>query len=348
MSKLFLSKLNKNRISSGGNMPFRQEQRQRWQELTGLLDQVDRGGVENLGAVQVKRLCRLYRHVAMDLSRARTDNDDPDFVGYLNILAARAHGCVYRTRSVDVRPLFRFLAAGFPRLVRCHSLPILVATSAFLLTALASFLAVVRQPDLAYALFDDQVVEHENLRLERHQGEYRGNFTFEVSDSPLVAVAIIGNNIRVAVLAFGLGCLLCLPCILLLAMNGRMLGTLSGLVWNQGFFLDFYSLILTHGVMELSAICISGGAGLIFGWSLIAPGRQMRRNALRQAAGGAFGLLAGCILMLVVAGVVEAYVTPHFSKPVRWTVAGGSALFLVLYLGFAGRDYNRPRKVNSR
>ncbi len=327
-------------------MSVQQEQRRRWEELTGLLDRVDRGGVEALAVPELKRLCQLYRHVAMDLSRARTDAADPDLVRYLNSLAARAHGCVYRTRGVDVRPLFRFVASGFPRLVRAHARPLLVASAAFLLTALASFLAVVRQPELAYSLFNEQLVEYENLRLERHQGEYRGNFTFDVSESPLVAVAIIGNNIRVAILAFSFGSLLCLPGVLLLVYNGRMLGTLSGLVWNQGFFVDFYALILTHGVLELTAICIAGGAGMMLGWSLIAPGRRTRRAALRQAAGAAFGLLAGCVLMLIVAGVVEAYVTPHFSKAVRWSVAGGSALFLVFYLGFAGRSWGQIRNSN--
>src|SRR5581483_9899356 len=92
---------------------------------------------------------------------------------------------------------------------------------------------------------------------------------------------------------------------------------------------DFYSLILTHGVLELTAICISGGAGLMLGWALIAPGVLTRRDALRQAAGSA--------LMLVVAGLIESYVTPHFPGSVRWSVSAASALFLVGYFGWAGR-----------
>lgn len=322
-------------------MAVRHEQRRRWEELTGLLDRVDRKGVESLAVEELKRVCQLYRHATMDLSRAKTDGDDPELLHYLNFLAARAHGCVYRTRRVDVRPVFEFVSRGFPTLVRAHARPVLAASAAFLLTSLASFLAVVRQPDLAYSLFDERVVEYENVRLEKHQGEYRGNFTFDLSQSPLVAVAIIGNNIKVSVFAFCLGALLCLPGILLLAMNGRMLGTLSGLVWNQGYFLDFYSLILTHGVLELTAICIAGGAGLMLGWSLIAPGQRTRRDALRHAARGAFGLLAGSILMLIVAGLLEAYVTPHFHKTIRWAVAGASALALAGYFGFAARGTPR-------
>jgi uncharacterized membrane protein SpoIIM required for sporulation len=318
-----------------------QERHERWKELTSLIDRSHRQGLGAVSVEEVKRICRLYRHVTIDLSRARSNGDDPELVQYLNTLAARAHGCVYRSERVDIRPLFAFITHGFPALVRRQARPVLASAAVFLLTTLVSFLAVIRQPDLAYSLFDEQVVEFENLRLERQQGEYRGNFTFDVSTSPLAAVAIIGNNIKVAVLAFACGALLCLPGVLLMAYNGRMLGTLTGLVWNHGFFLDFYSLILTHGVLELTAICIAGGAGLMLGWALIAPGALPRRDALRQAAGEAFGLLAGSALLLVVAGVIEAYVTPHFPQPVRWSVAAASALFLVAYLGLAGRRGTR-------
>src|SRR5207253_5619366 len=127
----------------------------------------------------------------------------------------------------------------------------------FLLSTLASFLAVLRDPELAYSLFDERVVEYENLRLEKQEGEYKGNFTFTVTESPFVAVAIIGNNVKVAAIAFGLGALCCLPGVLLLVYQGRMLGTLAGLVWVHGFFVDFCSLILTHGVLELTAFCIA-------------------------------------------------------------------------------------------
>src|ERR671935_110567 len=84
-----------------------------------------------------------------------------------------------------------------------------LAAAVFVLTGLASALAVVRDPDLAYSLFDERVVEFERLRLEKQQGEYRGNFTFDVSQSPLVAVWIIGNNVRVAITGFALGSLGC-------------------------------------------------------------------------------------------------------------------------------------------
>jgi uncharacterized membrane protein SpoIIM required for sporulation len=318
---------------------MREEQRWRWRELTQLLDRSDRRGTESLYVGELKRLCHLYRQVAIDLSRTRAGGGDPELERYLNLLATRAHGHVYGVKRVDIRPLFHFVLHGFPQLLRRRALPILITAGVFLLASLASFVAVVRSPELAYSLFDERIVEYENIRLEKQEGEYRGNFTFSVSQSPFFAAVIILNNIKVAAVAFAFGAALCLPCILLLVYNGRMLGTLYGLVWNYGFFLDFSSLILTHGVLELSAICISGAGGLMLGWAIIAPGRLSRQDALRRAAPDAFGLLAGAALMLVVAGHIEAYITPHFAQPVRWGVAAASAVLFAAYIYWGGKPH---------
>jgi uncharacterized membrane protein SpoIIM required for sporulation len=314
-----------------------QAQRQRWDTLTQLLDRVDRSGVQTLSVEEVKQLCRLYRQVTIDLSRARTDQDDPDLIRYLNGLAARAHGHVYRTRPISLAPVFAFLTRGFPQLVRRHRRPILFAAGVFFLTVLASAVAVIHNPELAYSLYDEHVVQYENLRLEQEHGEYRGNFTFDIHESPFMAVILIGNNLVVITWAFALGAPCCLPGVLLLSYNGRMLGTLTGLVWNHGFFWAFYGLVLPHGVLEMTATCIAGGAGQMLGWALIAPGGLDRGEALRRAAGEAFGLFAGAVLLLVAAGLIEAYVSPLAPAPVRWGVAVGSAGLLTAYLGYAGR-----------
>jgi uncharacterized membrane protein SpoIIM required for sporulation len=316
---------------------MRAERRHRWEELASLLDRVDRGGVKALSVAQVKRLARLYRQVTVDLSQARAAGDDPRLVAYLNALAARAHGRVYITERVKIRSLFTFVTSGFPRAMRRNRVAILAAVAVFLLTTVASMAAVLADPDLAFSLFDERVVEYENVRLEKQQGEYKGNFTFSVSQSPLVAAQIIGNNVKVAIMGFALGAVGCVLGVFLLVYNGRMLGTLSGLVWNGGYFVGFYSLILTHGVLELSAICIAAAGGLRLGWALLAPRGLTRADAFRSASGDAFALLGGAILMLIVAGIIEAFVTPHFGAAVRWSVAIGTGVLFAAYALLAGR-----------
>ncbi len=319
------------------------ERRSRWKELDNLLVRVEKGGLARLSVPEVKRLGQLYRQVTIDLSRARTAAAHPDLLRYLNGLAARAHGQVYRAPPVNLRPVFLFLLTGFPRLVRRQWLPLLAATLVLAGTSLVSAAAVVADPNLAYSLFDPNMVEYENLRLEKQQGEYKGNFTFSVQQSSLVGALIIINNVFVALRLFAFGVMLCLPCLLFLVYNGRMLGTLEGMMLVHGYFLDFNALILTHGVLELSALCIAGGSGLLLGWAVIAPGRLPRREALRSIAPDAFGLLAGSLFLLVIAGLIEAYFTPHFPQGARWSVAGGTALLLAAYLTLAGR----PRPLTA-
>jgi uncharacterized membrane protein SpoIIM required for sporulation len=298
---------------------------------------MNRSGVKSLTVEGVKQLCRLYRQVTIDLSQARAAGEDPALLQYLNSLAARAHGQIYSARRLTLLPLLTFITSGFAQLIRRNWRVVGMSTAIFVLTTVASCLAVVRKPELAYSLFDEHVVEYENLRLEKQEGEYKGNFTFSVSESPLVAATIIGHNVEVAILGFSLGALGCLLGVFLLIFNGRMLGTLSGLVWNGGYFVGFYSLILTHGVLELSAICISTAGGFRLGWAFLAPGSLSRGDAFRLAAKDGFGLLAGSILMLMVAGIIEAFVTPHFSSTVRWSVAAGTWTLFAIYVAFAGR-----------
>lgn len=308
----------------------------RWRELAALLD------AEGLAADDLKRLSRLYRQVTIDLAQARERGDEPHRIRYLNDLAVRAHSRIYSSKRVDFRPILGFLIHGFPRLIRKHWRPIAIAMAVLYGSALASAFAVVQNPELAYTLFDERMVEYENIRLEKQEGEYRGNFTFSHQASPLAAGAIILNNCRVTIIAFAAGAVCCVPGLLLILYNGRMVGTLSGLVYNGGYLWGFLSLIATHGVLELTAICIGGAAGLMLGWALVCATDRPRRDALRLAGKDALGLLGGACAMLVVAGLIEAFVTPHYGPVVRWSTAAGTGLLFVLYVWLLGRPEVKP------
>lgn len=323
------------------------ERETRWQELTYLLNQVDRGGIAALTAREVKRMASLYRQVSIDLSQARAREDDPERIHYLNLLAARAHGRVYATKKVDTRPIVWFLLTGFAQLLRKRWRPVAIATAAMFLPAIASTVAIIRDPEIAYSLFDPNMVEFENLRIEKQQGQYKGNFTFDTAVSHAAAAGIIANNCFVAIRSFAFGALFCVPGLLIMIYNGQMLGTYTGVLYNGGYAWDFYTLILTHGVLELSALCIAGGAGVHAGWALVAPGARPRSDALKSAAKDAFGLLAGSLVMLVFAGIIEAYVTPHYPAEVRLIVAGTTAILFGSYVAFAGRSPTRISKGTS-
>lgn len=244
-----------------------------------------------------------------------------------------------------------FITRGFPRLARRRIRPTMLAAVLIFLPAVVSCLAVRLDPELIHAVPGQRLLETERQRLANLQGEYRGNFTFTVEESPRKALEFIGGNVKGAFLSVLGGAIFCLPGMLLLIFEGCYLGILSGLMWNHQIATlgEYYSLILTHGVMEFTAMILAGGAGLLVGWILISPGLVGRGQALRNAMGDALGMFTGAVALFIVAGLLEAFVTPHFSALVRWSVAGSSALFVIGYFGWAGRsgDPEIPRRAHA-
>ena len=123
--------------------------------------------------------------------------------------------------------------------------------------------------------------------------------------------SIIGtNNIQVSFLAFALGITLGIGTIYILIVNGFNLGALAGLVVHYKNSTYFWALILPHGVSELFAIFVSGGAGLIIGYSLINPEKISRKDSLIVKGKDSLKLIIGCIPILIVSAIIEAYFTP--------------------------------------
>jgi len=103
--------------------------------------------------------------------------------------------------------------------------------------------------------------------------------------------------------------------------------------------MHLWGFVLPHGVLELTAICIAGGAGLWLGSAMILPGRLTRFEALVIRAREAVSLMAGTMLMLVCAGLVEGFVSPSsLPREVKLGVAAFNAVVMLYYLIFAGRD----------
>jgi uncharacterized membrane protein SpoIIM required for sporulation len=158
-----------------------------------------------------------------------------------------------------------------------------------------------------------------------------------VSNQAALASQIFTNNITVTMLAFGGGILLGLGTILVLLQNGVMLGAVAGLSIGAGNGTPFFELVTAHGVLELSCICVAAAAGLRIGWAIVDPGYRRRGEALRTETRAAVEMLLGTAPWLVVAGLVEGFVTPAgFSLPIVVTIGLGLGTIywgLVLWRG---------------
>jgi uncharacterized membrane protein SpoIIM required for sporulation len=147
------------------------------------------------------------------------------------------------------------------------------------------------------------------------------------------------NNIQVTFIAFAGGITFGLFTLYVLFMNGILLGSVAGVSHLYDFSDNLWGFVAAHGVVELSVIFIAGGAGLQLGWSILRPGLLTRRAALVVAARRAVQLLFGCVPLLVLAGLIEGFVSPSDVLPLwfKLFVSFSSGVLLYSYLLLAGR-----------
>jgi uncharacterized membrane protein SpoIIM required for sporulation len=305
-----------------------------WKALTQLLDRSQGGGIQRFLPEEIDRLGRLYRAVTSDLALAQRDFPRHKVTIYLNQLVARAHAVVYRGEPMAYNRLLRFITTGFPRAYRQAFPFILVAALLLLLPALIAGVGTAWQPESARWMLPIQAqelipyIERRELWVD-----------IPVHERPYASSFIMQNNIQVSFLAFGGGVLAGLLTVWAMIFNGLMLGGITGLTIHYGVGFELWTFVVGHGVIELSTIFIAGGSGLMLGWALIRPGLMSRRDALTVAARRAVRLVIGCVPLLVIAGVIEGFISPAEGVPwpVKWAVGLGSGVLLYGYLLLAGR-----------
>jgi uncharacterized membrane protein SpoIIM required for sporulation len=316
-----------------------------WQKLEELLKIVDGKGLSGLDRNQLQELGRIYRSVSADLSRARVMDLNSDVQVYLNNLLVRAHNQVYQTKRNRWADLFDFFYREFPVLVRKHILYVALAITIFAIPMAISYFMTIDDVHFAQLetskgqpLLSDEMwnmIEHRQMWTDSAQ-HY----------SSTVSSLIATNNIRVAVLAFCLGITYGIGTSFVLCNNGLMLGTVFGVCQTYGMAGRLLAFIAPHGVLELTAIFISGGAGLLLGKSLLFPGQYKRLDALRLAAKDAGGMFGGCVPLLLVAGLIEGFISPRtdLSANLKIAVSLATAVGLLLYL-FVPREKNSTHQA---
>jgi uncharacterized membrane protein SpoIIM required for sporulation len=308
--------------------------RRSWERLTALLDISDRGGLGALSADDLYELGRLYRSATSDLAVARRDFGSHRVVDYLNGLVARAHGTIYRSLAARGSSVARFFTHTFPQTFRATWPHALAAFLMMVLPAIIGFVLAYRDPAASTALLpgSEQVIQ--DIRDGREWWK-----TINEEGRSASAALIMTNNIRVALLAFAGGILLGTLSFYVLVRNGMLLGVVAGAAQAYGFGGKLWGFVAAHGAIELSVIFIAGGAGLQLGWSVLRPGLLTRRAALTVAARRAIVLLMGCVPLLVIAGLIEGFVSP--SDLPLWVKLGVSAITgsaLYAYLLLAGHE----------
>ena len=281
---------------------FTTKQQPIWSELEELLNRTRRRGAKNMSTIQLNRLGYLYRRITSDLAVARRDFPDDRCVTYLNALASRAHASIYQTSPLKRSTIRNFFRFGFPTLFR-RNLPFIVA--AFLMFAIGfgtAYWIALANPVFAERFVPQHIVETIHAKeMWTNLPELQRN---------LAASFIMTNNIRVAFLAFASGITFMIGTVYILAFNGVHIGVIAGLCHVHGLALPLWEFVSPHGYIELTTIFIAGGAGLKMGYALIGPTQFTRKRALTDAAKTAVKLIGGCVVLLIIAGVIEGFVSP--------------------------------------
>lgn len=278
------------------------EGRPRWEELDALAKRAGRRP-DSLGPTGVRRLGALYRHAAADLAVARRRFPSDPIVASLEVLVGRARHLVYdsEARATSLR---EFLSHGYWRRVRER--PALLLVALVLLLGPAVLGAVWAYADPAGAGSFVPGAFGAVTEPKRHGAD----LGLGVDLRSALATRIFTNNIRVTFFAFAGGMTAGLLTAAMLMFNGLLLGVIGGLAFSSGNGNVFTQLVTAHGVLELSCIAVAGAAGLRVGWAIVRPGSGRRGQALRREARAAAEIALGTAPWLVVAGLVEGFITP--------------------------------------
>lgn len=280
---------------------FVRERSATWNELEGLVA----GGASaaRLGPDRVLRLGACYRAVAADLAFARRRFPADPIVGRLEGLTQRGRHAVYDSSRTQ-NTLRAFVSHGYWRRVRERPALLVIAVACLALPTLLAGYWAWRDPGPASGLVPS---EYQSVTAPRPAGHDLG---VSVDDQSDLAAEIFTNNIQVTFLAFAGGILLGLGTLYVLVENGILLGAVAGLAIGAGNGRAFFELVVAHGVLELSCIAVAGVAGLRLASAIVDPGTRSRSEALRSEARAAVEIVLGTAAWLVVAGLVEGFLTP--------------------------------------
>lgn len=293
--------------------------------------------LRKLSGTEITRLIDDYQALTADLARARSLGAARETVDQLNRIAVAGHNLIYGQIRFREAAAFSHGFSSFAAAVRRHAWAVGLAALMFFGSAVISFIAVELYPSLGYDLLADEFLDFDPASPDNLHN-------IPSLARPVVSSLIISNNIQVTLLAFGFGLTAGIGTSVLLIFNGIHLGSVAGWMSLHGKDRALWGWIMPHGATELLAICLAGAAGYILASAIIAPGQLRRATALKQVGGQALTIELGCMVMLVIAGLIEGFVSPSaIDYASRIAVLLVSVALWALYFFGAGRHRTEQR-----
>ena len=286
----------------------------------------------------------MYRRVCQHLALAERRGYSALLIERLQDLVQRGHLVLYRSRAPKWQRIVDFFAADFPRLVRSQWRVMTVAALLFFVPALGIIGLLQVRPELVHSLFAPaELAQYESMYDPASSSEKLGR---ESGTDLKMFGFYIFNNVSIGFRTFASGLLAGVGAIVVLLMNGLLIGAVAGHLTAIGYGEPFWRFVVGHSAPELLSIVIAGGAGLQIGMALIAPGRRSRSRALVEAGVIGGKLVLGVFAMLLFAAFVEAFWSSIIWMPnvIKYSVGGALWLAIPLWLWRGGRG-PAPRNI---
>lgn len=297
-----------------------------WKRLDALLARVEKKGLKSLPAAEIRELASLYRSVSADLARARTHDVGKTLIQDLQRLTARGYNQIYQgSRRQDWQGAIAFYRWGLPAVIQQTWGYTAVATAIFLFGGLVAWWYAWQDPTFLSLVVPERLISQVRDRQELWMGSI-------VGVEPLASSNITINNISVSFKVVAGGITAGLFTVYILAFNGLLIGAIATLVGQNNLAYPFWAFVFPHGSLELPAIFLAGGAGLLIARAILIPGKYRRADALKFYGGQAAQLMFGLVPMLVIAGAIEGFFSPNPAVPDPLKYLAGTGLFALLLL----------------
>lgn len=305
-----------------------------WKRQDALLRQVEKKGIKSLRFDDIRELASLYRSVAADLARARTQKAGNIIIHNLQVLTTRGYNQIYQgSRRQEWQALVDFYRWGLPGVVQQNAGYIALATSLFLLGAIVAWWYAWQDPT-----FISLIVPENLIRKVRDEHQlWMGSI---VGVEPLASTSIMMNNLSVSFGAVAGGITAGIYTVFLLVFNGLSIGAVATLVGQNNLAYPFWAFVFPHGSLELPAIFFAGGAGLLIARAILFPGKYRRIDALKLYGERAVHLVFAIVPMLIIAGTIEGFFSPSplVPEPLKYLVGIALFAFLVMYCNQKRKD----------
>lgn len=283
--------------------------------------------IESNGDQTADEMADLYIHLTDDLAYTRTNYPKTNTSIYLNQLASHVHRKIYKNKKEESSRFITFFTHEIPIAAYQSRKQIGIAFIVFIISCAMGALCQIYEPTTANNILGDAYV---NMTLENiERGDPMG--VYEDPNKFGMFYGIASNNINVAFRAFVGGITAGLYTIFLLFFNGIMLGSFQFFFVQKGYAWVSFSTIFIHGALEISAIVIAGGAGLVLGNSILFPRTYTRMQSLKEAAKRALKIMIGLIPVFIAAAFLESYVT-HKYKSLPEIIKLGIILLSMVYI----------------